>query len=291
MRDDDPLAIALEYLRAEQVARGVTASAIARWQVTDRYRRKRDDVTHLYLRQVLGGIPVYNGSVALAVAPDGRLAGLRLRMVDPERASLRPRAPRLTAAEAVRRAALALGHDAIGPLAVMESRPGPEHETVLEAPDLVLEAIVARLVYLERPDGQLRLAWNFDLRVHDVRFWWELLVDAETGAILIHHNRVRNDQYRVFARPLENPADGARTLEVDPADPNASPFGWHDTDGSPGAEFTNSQGNNVYAAENSAMGPIVNLAEGDPNRNFDFPFDPNSAPETYQDAAVTTFGE
>src|SRR5262245_56004853 len=55
--------------------------------------------------------------------------------------------------------------------------------------------------------------------------------------------------YQVFAQPKEYPDDGPRTIEVDPAAAGgpASPFGWHDTNGAPGAEYTVTRGNNVHA--------------------------------------------
>jgi extracellular elastinolytic metalloproteinase len=34
---------------------------------------------------------------------------------------------------------------------------------------------------------------------------------------------------------------------VNPADPTASPFGWHDSNGAVGAEFNTTNGNNVNA--------------------------------------------
>lgn len=54
---------------------------------------------------------------------------------------------------------------------------------------------------------------------------------------------VGGGSYNVFAEPLESPYVGPRTLMVDPADALASPFGWHDTDGATGAEYTTTQGN------------------------------------------------
>ena len=53
--------------------------------------------------------------------------------------------------------------------------------------------------------------------------------------------------YEVFALPLEHPDDGPRSVVFDPADPVASPFGWHDVDGAPGPEFFIPRGNNVHA--------------------------------------------
>ena len=52
--------------------------------------------------------------------------------------------------------------------------------------------------------------------------------------------------YNVYALPAETPADGSRTIVTDPYDPTASPYGWHDTNGSPGAEYTDTRGNNVF---------------------------------------------
>ncbi len=103
------------------------------------------------------------------------------------------------------------------------------------------------------------------------------------------------DQYRVYQMPVESPnhtapappADG-RTLSVDPADLTASPFGWHDTNGAAGAEFTITRGNNVWAQEdqngNNGTGASPN---GGGTLDFDFALDLTQAPSTYVDAATT----
>lgn len=283
----DPLEIVLDYLRDEQLARGAGRNELAAWRLKDRYVTALSGITHLYLRQHLGGIEVYNGDVSLAVTADGRLVNLRRRVVSPALARGRPRAPALRAAEAVERAAAELGLTLSEPLVALETRPGRDRAVVLSSGGISLDDIAARLMYLEQPDEELRLVWNFDLRPRDVRFWWELNVDALTGQVLTQYNRVRNDEYRVFPLPLEDSDDGARTLEVDPADPTASPFGWHDLDGLVGADSNLSEGNNVLAAENSSMGAIVTLANGGAGRSFDFALDLGLTPDGYQPAAIT----
>ena len=119
----------------------------------------------------------------------------------------------------------------------------------------------------------------------DDDFWWSTTVDAQTGNILFENNWVSQcnftncsftnhkqhlyekpmqssqiaqpDQYTVFALPLESPNHGNPSMVVNPADSLSSPFGWHDTDGASGPEFTITRGNNVHAYEDTlaANGP------------------------------------
>jgi len=58
--------------------------------------------------------------------------------------------------------------------------------------------------------------------------------------------------YLVYPIPLENPLEGDQALVNEPFLPEASPFGWHDTDGIAGPEFTITRGNNVHAFLNTS---------------------------------------
>jgi extracellular elastinolytic metalloproteinase len=96
--------------------------------------------------------------------------------------------------------------------------------------------------------------------------------------------------YRVFAMPKESPNDGPATLVVNPADPLASPFGWHDTNGVAGAEWTITRGNNVHAGVDLVSPNGIDPggeAEGGPDLVFDFPLDLTQGPQTYRPFAVT----
>lgn len=92
--------------------------------------------------------------------------------------------------------------------------------------------------------------------------------------------------YNVFAMPIESPNFGDRSIVTDPEDLVASPFGWHDTDGAAGAEFTITRGNNCHAYEdgdNDGFSPDGNAA-----LNFDFPFNPVYSNDDQSEAAVIT---
>ncbi|WP_225312630.1 M36 family metallopeptidase [Pseudotamlana haliotis] len=85
-----------------------------------------------------------------------------------------------------------------------------------------------------------------------------------------------------------NPIHGNRVLINNPANVVASPFGWHDIDGVPGAEYTNTRGNNVYAYLDTKDSEDGDSPNGRSNLEFDFPYDYNNEnPKTYRDAAVT----
>ncbi|MCY2968767.1 MAG: M36 family metallopeptidase [Planctomycetota bacterium] len=94
--------------------------------------------------------------------------------------------------------------------------------------------------------------------------------------------------YNVWAIPTEAPNDGNRTLVVDPADPIASPFGWHDTNGALGAESTLTTGNNVSAQEDTDANNTGGAQpDGGSGLVFDFAFDPTKSPANNQSAAIT----
>ena len=97
------------------------------------------------------------------------------------------------------------------------------------------------------------------------------------------------EEYDVFPLPIESPNHGQRTTVSAPADSIASPFGWHDTDGMPGAEFTITRGNNVWAQENQDGDPssVGQSPDGGPNLHFNAPYNPGQGPASNVDAATT----
>ncbi len=94
--------------------------------------------------------------------------------------------------------------------------------------------------------------------------------------------------YYAFAFPTESPLYGTPDTLINPADNDASPFGWHDVNGVAGAEYTTTRGNNVHATEDAnddnQPGYAVN---GGNNLQFLAPYnasEPN--PVNYRDFAI-----
>jgi len=113
-------------------------------------------------------------------------------------------------------------------------------------------------------------------------------VAAEEGPVREMEGNGACGEYLVFAPPLVSPDLGDRALEICPADPVASPFGWHDTDGVDGSEFTDTQGNNVVAQEDRDGNNVGGFRpDGGPLLEFDFPLDLDLPPEASTAASVT----
>ena len=97
--------------------------------------------------------------------------------------------------------------------------------------------------------------------------------------------------YRIYPMPLESPNHGPRTLVSNPENLISSPFGWHDTDGVEGAEFTNTRGNNVDAYDDDNANDLPDdkyaFSPGG-NLIFDFPINIiYSNANQSEDAALT----
>jgi len=101
--------------------------------------------------------------------------------------------------------------------------------------------------------------------------------EATTTAALIG-----GGSYNVYPLGIESPNHGNRSIINDPAVASASPFGWHDTNGAAGAEFTITRGNNVWAQDdingNNGTGSSPNGGSG---LVFDYPINFSQQPSQY----------
>lgn len=167
------------------------------------------------------------------------------------------------------------------------------------------------------------LVYETSIKVPKADHWWNVYADATSGEVLkkidwivtclfegcasenhFDHTNLtqpemghqlmmapapppQNDSYNVFALPVESPSHGNRSVVVGSFDVTASPYGWHDNNGIPGAEYTVTRGNNVRATEdiddNNIPGPSP---DGGAGLIFDYPYTAGD-PGSYVDAAIT----
>ncbi len=264
-------AAALDFVTENLDLLGLTAADLADHRIADSVPSAVSGATHLYLQQTHLGLPVYNGLLQVNVNREGRILGVSNAFVPEIAKAANSVRPGLSAGEAVAAAGehLGLGRG-------------------LKA------ASEAQLMWL--PVGRnARLVWNFQLETPDQLHYYDLTVDAASGKVWTRVDWITSAEYRVYEQPVESPnhtsptppADG-RTLQVNPQDATASPFGWHDTNGAAGAEFTIMRGNNVHAYEDSDGNNAPPGSE--PNcggsLSCDFPIDLTQAPSAYRPAAV-----
>jgi extracellular elastinolytic metalloproteinase len=284
----DALPVSIDYLSARRAPMGLGNRDLEELAVSDRYRTERTGTTHLYLRQQVEGIDVLGGNVSLSIDAKGRVRSVGDRLIRGLRGRLSNRAPLLTAEQALREAAEQLGLQSTPPPQVESEEGGPSSAIVFSGSGLSRDPIPGHLVYvMGEKGGKLRLAWDLVIRTLDGRHWWNLQVDSETGQILRKRDWIKRDNYNVYPLPLMSPDEGTRSLVFNPADSIASPFGWHDTNGVAGAEFTDTRGNNVSAQDDVDADDSGGIRpNGGAGLAFDFPVDLTLQPGNYIDASV-----
>jgi extracellular elastinolytic metalloproteinase len=290
-----PLDIAADYLSGHATLLGLEASDLTDMELTDSVRSSVSGVTHLYFRQRLGGIPAYNAQLQVHVTPSGQILIVNNGFLPGLAEAVAALMPGIDAATAVVRAGEHLGVTGVSRV-MLQPADGLQQTTEISVPGLSTEPVKAALMILPIQKGEARLVWNFQIYTLDDQHAFDFTVDAATGQVWTRFDWVASDQYRVYPIPVESPnhssppspADG-RALAVNPADPTASPFAWHDTNGVAGAEFTTTQGNNVHAYTDTD-GNGVPDAGSSPDCGAglvcDFALDLTQAPATYRPAAV-----
>jgi hypothetical protein len=318
---EDALGIALSHVRENAAELGVTSADVADLFVTSSYTSSHSGVTHVNLNQRYRGLEVFGGHATVNVAADRRViftGGGFVRGLATDASG----AEELGATEAVEAAADGLKLDDPANLRILSRSAGAAQKTVVSGGGISDEPIPARLGWQPTGDG-LRLAWQLTIDESSDSHLWNATVDAETGDLLAADDWTNEDNledlastlartnlsataattypvspnpvidgssYRVFRLPDESPNDAPRQLVENPADGLASPFGWHDTNGAPGAEFTITRGNNVHAyqdQDDNEQADFGGSPEGGPALDFDFPVDFAQHAQAYREAVTT----
>jgi len=305
------------YVQANKKDLGLTGADVQDLAVSSSVVSKHNGVTHVYLQQRHRGIDIFNAIINVNVGGDGSVLSTGSSSISNAASAAAGQQARKTALDAADAAARHLKLKAKEPFVVLRQRGGPSERVTLSDGGIAARPIDARLVWLP-VNGNLRLAWSLEIEEAAGDGWWYAFVDAETGESLGQQSLVVTDSvtgianaierpagspaalpsfaatdgatYRVFPIPLESPTDGDRQLVSNAADPGASPFGWHDTNGAAGPEFTVTRGNNAHAyadRDNNNTPDPGSDPDGGAALNFDFPLNLAARPFDSQAAIVT----
>jgi hypothetical protein len=290
-------------IREGLLAEGYLPEDLADLVVQDDYRTDHNGLRHLFLRQRWQGIEVWNGDIAVHTGANGEVVkvnnGTWSRMAKRVNATT----PVITA-EAAMTSVLRVNGIADVPLLVGYNE--VEREYVFTGTAFSGEPVKVKLFYQPVRD-QLLLAWNVSHYTPDGSHWWNVRIDALTGEELDRNDWVVNcgadhaygeedapmpaapNDYRVLPWPVESPNHGVRAIRNAPWTDGgiASPYGWHDTNGAVGPEYTTTRGNNVRAVEDADANNTPGASPTSATLDFDYPLDLTGAPSTYQNAAIT----
>lgn len=309
------------YLQKYQADSSLKQNDVTDVSIATQSYSKSLNAYNVYVEQNYQGIKVYN-SVSPFVVKNGEVVSAKVSFVENLSAKANSTTPSVSALAAISKAANSLGIDSPTGLSLLKTLDNNAY--VFSKGGISLENIPVQLVYQNIDEGKsLKLAWDLNIYLLDGSHYYSVRVDALTGEILttddwvvscdlgdgahshaggesILFPSVTNSQsqmintavatpsYRVFPIPLVGPNEGMDQLVSDPSEAIASPYGWHDTNGIAGEEYTTTRGNNVLAREdhngNNSGGQ---QAEGGPTMQFDFPFDLPENPLNFTNGAIT----
>ena len=287
----DALAAATNYLEANAASMGLTLDDVQNFEVTSQHSSNHNGVTHIYLRQTYQGLQIVDSDINLNVGADGSILSVYDSFVSDVASRGLSATPVRTVDQVFSTLGTELGEALENGLTHSHSHGGnfgeTEEEHEGEELTLVRTEIPDRLQWVKTDDGSLELVWTINVQ-EGVSGWYDASASATNGEVLHNTSFTAHATYNVLQADLESPLYGGRSLQIDPQDATASPFGWHDTDGVAGAEFTDTRGNNVFAQEDAnADNTGGTRPDGGATLVFDFPFDDTTAPTTYTAAATT----
>jgi len=304
-QNQSPLDIAQKHLQENATELNLTSADLENFKVSDNYTSKHNGVTHLYLIQRHEDIEVHNGMININILPSGKVLNLGNRFVSNLDSYANTTSPQITAKQAVEEVITHLNVPTDIPYILTESERISDKEITFHQAGIALEPIKTKLVFEVKSKNNVRLAWKVYLYEKNAQNWWNVRVDAVTKEILSinnhvvkcdfgheneiceeDHNHIHttntpmatvddvNNAYNVFPLYVESPIHGDQSLVVAPSNAVASPFGWHDTNGEVGEEYTITRGNNVHAYHdifdlNQSIGAEP---DGGDSLFFDFPY-------------------
>ncbi len=321
-----PLDQALRFVEENQVKWNFTNNDLRDLTVSDLYPSS-NGVYHVILQQTHRGISINNALLNVTIPTKGDAYTIGTpRFIQDAKSKVNAVKPSLSAAEALEFAITYTASTAtrVPPLIEQVN----EQSYIFNKGDVSQDEIPVDLKYRLNTEGEIILCWSMVIKETNNSDWWEMYVDAKTGELVHKHNytvtcQFHNDAfhnhdtdcgkgtrvpaikvkkalaqestaaaageaYRVFPFPGESPAHSSHELVIEPAHPDASPFGWHDTNGIDGPEFTITRGNNVHAFQDQDgdNAPQGDEPDGGTDLQFDFPYDVNAGVNAYTDAAT-----
>ncbi|WP_264565677.1 T9SS-dependent M36 family metallopeptidase [Flavobacterium sp. N3904] len=314
-----------KYLNKNTAKLELTSNDTKDWIIESEGSSTSSKITNCYVLQRYQGIEIYRAVSNFAIK-DGQVIDVEKKFVANVSKKVNAITPTLSAIQALAKAYQQLKITASAPFTILETK--SQYKVLISNGLTKGLPVSANLVYHSTKENTLVLAWDFTITTTAPKHKWSIRVDALTGKILEKKDRILScnfdkkqqfpavsadllldpspltykqlytkkvtlaseGTYNVVPFNYESPNHSARKLISNPSNATASPFGWHDTNGVLGAEYTITRGNNVWAqddmdGDDDTVGTSPN---GGTSLVFDFPYlGTNASASSSIDAANT----
>lgn len=305
-----------------------TTSFTEKHVVTSSHVSSLSGITHTYTRQTLNGMEIIGTESSVHVDQSGKVLAFHNNLIPNVTSFVRSSSHAMSEVQVIASVAQQMGYGTISGLTKL-SKNVQSNANVYEVPNISKRDVTVKPYYYFSKDTGVIAVYEVFVYEKSAEHAYNFYVDAISGNIVYksdlitscsfeisgEHNHESNEShkpalanvdsfvgpleetalvgtYNVYPLPVESPYYGSRTLVSNPEDLTASPFGWHDTNGAAGSEFTTTQGNNVRAYDdgNGTDSPSLasSFADGGAGLSFNFPLNLTySSANQSQDAAVT----
>ncbi len=284
--------------------------------ISSQYTSDHNGITHVYANQLVNGLEVFNINIDIHLSREGKIIAYHHNLIP--NISAQTKAAGIGANQALR-----LGLASEGMVSNTIANKAPELSNGSFNwfdPSLSSEKLTVKPGYYAIAN-EVKLVWQLEFLNNETNDWWNKKIDAQTGLVLAQDNytthcnfksnenhqtlnsfvfedeatpitmgkKATTGSYNVFPLPLESPARGPRSLITDIASVNASPFGWHDTNGVAGPEFLITRGNNVWAKEDTLANNGTSggySPNGGDSLLFNYPYSVDAKPRANLNAAI-----
>ena len=270
-------------------------------------------LTHTYTRQTIDGIEVYGTESSFHTTSTGETLRENNNYLKKIEDFTFSKSASLSPAQAIASVADQMNYGAPKKLQIV-TPVNEHKKTVFSNSGISKRNIPVKFAYHYSVEQGIKSVYELSILQLDTQHWYNFFVDANSGDIITKidwmsscallddnhdshnhevllskniseekklnsfigpvNNTMMAGNYNVYPLPVESPNHGSRSIVSNPENLTASPFGWHDTNGVAGAEFTTTQGNNVRAYDDGdgTDSPSNNndFAEGGAGLSFNF---------------------
>lgn len=275
-------------------------------------------VRHIYYQQKWEGVDILDAVASVHLDRDQNVAHATSGFINASDYAVRKERT-LDNRDAIDRVAAYFNLNQQGETKLIDSEEGAGEKKIFSNKSLSKSNMTTKLMYVVW-NGNLVLTWEVFIDKADDGLMYLVYVNTQSGEVVKsipltvechfgpghvhespHYENPREDRieqenhpvmfapnsYLVYPIPLEAPNEGPQSVVTAPWT-SASPFGWHDTNGAAGAEFTITRGNNVYAAEDTSDLDVPGFSpDGGANLDFNFSVDTSMHPRNYLSGAIT----